>query len=446
MTGLARSLAATWLSVLIGLLSARGVPAQDSATWTWVVFSSRSLEEARLVHESYSALEMPSVLVSGSVRGIPSYRVTVGRFASSLEAKKRRSLLPDSAPPDTWLLRMEESTTVVPEAMGVATQEQTASAADTAVADRVATEVIRSRTEPPVPEAAYAQLPLSEPDPESDGESSSVGNRIHVQMRISNFYNSNIDHDEVNLRSYGVVPSLRLRFQDQSVDPVLTLDYGTANHSYTNTDRWDRLSHTARGEYSPELTDRLRTETVAEVSLKGSSEDRDLSDQYLLTQQVEYRATQSNRLQFYGTLRWKRFADNSQSNTFKPHVGVRLENRFAGNRRWELGVRYEVNRAQTSTRNYTRWTVDTEARFPVFGPSGRIEFGLKFRQKNYDERFVVEDVRRLDRRWIADATWRHSLGQGLFLELEYQFETRDSNDPDKIFGAHLVGFALTYDI
>lgn len=269
------------------------------------------------------------------------------------------------------------------------------------------------------------------------------------QVRISNTYSSNIDHDDDPIQSFGLVPSLHVRFQDHRTDPILMIDYAAAKHSYTNTERWDRLSHAARIEFAPALSHAVRLSTVVETSLRGSSEDGDLSDQYRITQEVEFRLTRNNRVQVYGALRWKRFDDDDELDSFKPHVGIRLDTRLPGNRRWKVGARYERNEARSSRRNYTRWTFDTKFRFPVSGSRNDVEFGVKFRTKEFDEQSVeIEDreVVRSDQRWIADVSWKHRLGLGLSVELDYRFETRDSNDPDKLYDAHQLGFSVAYDL
>ncbi|MFQ5530805.1 MAG: hypothetical protein ACE5FP_10735, partial [Gemmatimonadota bacterium] len=276
-----------------------------------------------------------------------------------------------------------------------------------------------------------------------------LGGLWHAQVRVSNTYSSNIDHDADDVQSFGLVPSLQLRFQDHPTDAVLTIDYTAARHAYTNTERWDRVSHAGRVELAPELDGLVRLSTTAEASLRGSSEDRDLSDQYRITQEVEFRLTPNNRLQTYGAARWKRSSEDDRLDSFKPHVGLRLDNRLSGERRWEFGARYERNEATTPDRDYARWTFDTEYRFPALGTRSEIRLGFTYRKKDYDRRLVEVDdgdVLRSDRRYIADIAWTHWFGPAVGIELGYEFESRDSNDPDKIFDAHEVGFSLVFDL
>ncbi|MFQ5570227.1 MAG: hypothetical protein ACE5G0_11170 [Rhodothermales bacterium] len=272
-------------------------------------------------------------------------------------------------------------------------------------------------------------------------------NHFELEVLLSNKYDTNIDHNEEHVPSYGLVPGLRLRYRNRPSDPLLIVIYTVARHAYTNTEKWDRVSNKVRVLFAPELTRRLHAESVGEISLRGSSEDRDLSNQYFFRQGVEYRFTRNHRLQLYGTLLWKQIPENTKNNAFKPRLGARFERRLPEGRRWEAGVRYERNREQLPRGNYARWTFDMGYRFPLFDTGGRVQVELKYRRKTYEARFVEiedEDVLRRDYRWVLGASWRRTFVGHAQVELGYQFETRDSNDPEKHFTAHLITLALAY--
>lgn len=270
---------------------------------------------------------------------------------------------------------------------------------------------------------------------------------LDFHMSLSSSYDSNINHDDQPVQAYGLIRGLQIRYRLRPSDPILTLAYTISLHSYTSTDEWDRVSNQIQLYFEPEISHRVHAETSVEVSLKGSSEDRDLADQYCLAQEFEYRFTRNNRLQFYGTSRWKRFPDAPDRNAVKPNVGLVFQRRLSQGERWEVGARYEINDAQILRSEYTRWTFEIEYQTPIAGSGDQIEFKAAYRRKLYKQRFVEidgEDFQRRDYRWILNAVWKRPLLPALRAELGFTLETRDSNDPAKRFAAYLLGIVLTY--
>lgn len=165
--------------------------------------------------------------------------------------------------------------------------------------------------------------------------------RFWLYFSLSSVFDSNIDHDENNVHSFGLVPSLGIHFQSNVDRPAFEFDYETALHRYSNTSRWDRMSHKARASYERGFTDFLRSEITGEMSIKGSSEDRELSDQYALRQAFKIRASRTRRFNIFGAYRIKRDADDPGRNAIDPYIGASFEQRFAGRRSFELSYRYD---------------------------------------------------------------------------------------------------------
>ncbi|WP_456429748.1 surface lipoprotein assembly modifier [Rhodocaloribacter sp.] len=283
----------------------------------------------------------------------------------------------------------------------------------------------------------------------TEGEAAWPARHIDAGLLFSNSYDSNINHDAEPVSSYGVVPGLRVRYLSAPQKPLYTLVYTVALHSYTNTDRWDRVSHQFTALYAPKLSDRLRARTSATVSLRGSSEDRDISNQFLLGQEFEFRIDRNHRLYLYGTYRLKRFPDKPENNAFKPNVGLDFERRLPEGRRWGVGVRYEIKRRDNPRSDYGRWTFSLEYRTAYFGGGNQIRLGAKYRRKYYARKLVTiekQDVLRRDQRWTLSFAWRRAFGRGFLVELGYKFENRDSNNPAKLYQAHLVELAFAYDL
>lgn len=269
-----------------------------------------------------------------------------------------------------------------------------------------------------------------------------------IDLLFASVYESNIDHSDEPVESYGYVPAARVRFRNRAQDPTLVFTYVVARHDYSNTTRWDRVSHNGRGVFMSELSDAVRPTTIGEVSIRGSSEDRDISDQYGLHQELELRLTRSHRLTGYGGVVWKRPPGDPDDNAFKPRVGLEYDRRLGGGQRFKLNVRHEWNREKLERGGYRRWKIETSYELPATATS-TVELGVEYRIKRYGARFVEiddEDFLRRDYRWNLSASWRQRFLRRLLLDVTYEFETRDSNDPEKRFGAHAVTFGLEFGL
>lgn len=289
----------------------------------------------------------------------------------------------------------------------------------------------------------------SDADTMPQNEGSFFSKHIELEVQFSNVYETNIDHDLEPLPSYGMVPALQARFQNRPDNAWLTLDYVVARHAYTNTDRWDRVSNFFRAAIEPNIGDRFHMTTAGEVSLKGSSEDRDVSNQYQVLQEFEYRITNRHRLQLYGTYRLKRFPDIPNQNTFKPNVGLNFQRTNSDGERFETGARYEINKGQESRQGYKRWTFAVEYRTPELGKNTQFEFEVKHRRKFYSDRFIEiddEDYLRQDNRFSISAGWIYEVSRDVAFQLEYEYETRGSNDPEKLYEANVFSLQVIYGL
>jgi hypothetical protein len=270
-----------------------------------------------------------------------------------------------------------------------------------------------------------------------------------VEAGFGTVFDTNLEHDETNVKSFGFLPSIAFHFQDQESRPALELDYEVAPSAYTNTERFDRVSHALTARFERRLFGRWSAVTEGEASIRGSSEDRDVSNQFIASQRIVYRLTSSLRIEpFYG-YRVRRYPeDSSGQDAVNPHFGARLRQRFEGGRRITAGYRYDWNRSQDPRYRYIRRTWEVEYVTPLFGRSDRLTVEGAYKQRTYAARFVEVGDGEVPRRdanwWVLEAGWERPLGRGLGLELRYKFERRGSNDEEKIFSAHQLGGGIFY--
>lgn len=263
--------------------------------------------------------------------------------------------------------------------------------------------------------------------------------RFALHAAVSGVFDSNLHHSEDEVQAQGVVTATGLRFQSGESRPLLQAEYTAALHAYTRSSEWDRLSHHLRAVAARRVSPRVELQTVGEVSFKGSSEDRDLGNQYVLMPRAEYRLNKVSRFRLAGAYRLKDPIEHATPVEHNRFLELEFRQKL-DDRRWEAGYRIERNRSENLRREYARRTFTTSYGTAL---TGRDELGMevKYRVQTYSGRTVEvedEDVLRQDHRWIPSLSWTRQLPFNASATLEYQYETRSSNDPEKGYNAHLL--------
>ena len=276
------------------------------------------------------------------------------------------------------------------------------------------------------------------------------GKRWMFYLTFSGAYYSNINHDETDIDDYGIVPGAGVYFRNRPNNPNFEFRYEIGQHAYRKTDRWDRTSHSLQIKSENEISNKWISETEGEITLKGSNEDRELTNRYSLTQFFQYRWTRSDRFNFGGSYRLKRGYDDPLRNSVNPYLEASYERRFSGGRNFEVSYRYDWNRAGLERFDYIRWTYGATFETPLFS-GGRFRAEARFRPKKYKRLIDLElpdgdeiEVPRFDKTWIFSAQWRRPISRNLELGLFYKYEQRNSNDFDKNFKSNAAGISLTY--
>ncbi len=279
-------------------------------------------------------------------------------------------------------------------------------------------------------------------------EAASAPRRLWLNMSLSSVFDSNVDDEATSLHSFGFVPGIGVHFQDDAEKPSFEADYEVAFHRYTNTEKYNRVSHNLTTSYRRQLSRKWQARTTGEISLKGSSEDRDVNNQYILEQQLQYRINPNNRLRFFGAYRLKRYPlEDIGKNAIDPYLGARFDQKLSGGRGWEILYRYDKNRSQDPKDRYVRRTFGANFSTPVFKDHyDLVTFDLRYAPRLYARQVKVDGARvpRRDQRWTLDVLYERPLRQDVQMGLNYRYETRNSNDPDKIFNSHLFGVTFNF--
>lgn len=258
-------------------------------------------------------------------------------------------------------------------------------------------------------------------------------------------FDSNVNHDAQDLDAFGGALGIGGIFRNDPRRPTLEVQYQAGLHRYTSTDRWNRLSHYARTAWNRRLNRRLALEAVGEVSIKGTTEDRELSNQFIASPRVEFRLTPALRLRALGAWRVKRYEDDPGRNAFNRYLGLAFIGRPRAGVRWDAGGRYELNAAESVRQRFLRWTWFGGLSAPVRAHD-RLEVEMRYMRQRYPYRLVDvrhgPDVPRRDWRVEPEISWLHSVDEDVDLRIGYAFSGRNSNDPRRDYRSHQVLFSL----
>lgn len=274
------------------------------------------------------------------------------------------------------------------------------------------------------------------------------GPQWSLHLGQSGVFDTNIDHTSDARPDYGVVFMGGAAWRNRPSRPSFQVSYEAGLHRYRESPKWDRVSHRAQAAFEKRLSKRWTAETRGEVSLKGSSEDRELGNQYVLLEQMDFRLVRGLGLRLYGVARLKRYAepdkDRDATNTY---AGAALKLRL-GAARFELGSRYENNDARSERQEFGRWVHGAQLAAAL---SRHDDIGLDVRL--YDQQYPFRTVRvgsrrelRQDQRFVSAVSWNHVFERVLGVELAYRYERRASNDPDKEFNGHQIAVEFHYRV
>jgi hypothetical protein len=255
----------------------------------------------------------------------------------------------------------------------------------------------------------------------------------------------NVNRDPVGVTSIGGIGGVTARYTSGPTRPLLMLEYDAAVHRYTATTRFNRVSQRLRSTLTRRLIRPVTFELVMEGALKGSSEDRDVSDGASVIPRLDFRVGANRRLRIGAAQRWRRFATDSLQDATNRYLTAELRHRFAGGAGFEQEVRVERNQARGARFDFERLSYATTLSTPV-GRAVVFEVGMQYRLQRYAGRLVEiddDEVARVDHRLQPSAGLIVHVGASS-LEMSYEPEFRRSNDPDKAITQNVVVVGLRH--
>jgi hypothetical protein len=263
-----------------------------------------------------------------------------------------------------------------------------------------------------------------------------------IFTRVRNGYASNIDFNQDDTDTYGGALITGFGYEGDDVE----FSYEIAGHSYTHSNRWDRVSQVLSASYELPFGRKWDLELEGTVGFKGSSEDRDIVDRdFELSPRLEYLFTRERRLRVYSKHRLKQYDEAPETNAIKNYAGIEFLETMPSRRHVEIGARYETNDERRDRSDSIRWSYWVEHGIPLTAQDTLV-LHVRYRLKNYTSRFVEvedEDVLRTDHRWTPSVAWVRRIGK-IDLSFDYAYETTYSNDPEKEYRAHMAFSSVGY--
>lgn len=263
-----------------------------------------------------------------------------------------------------------------------------------------------------------------------------------LYISTSAIFDTNIERTPADMDSGGFVLGAGAFYRFPSEKPVFEARYEVANHNYSATDKYDRVSHDLSLLSRRPIGSKWSFETLAEASLKGSTEDRDVSDQYTLSPRLDYNPSKSKRIRLYGAVRRRNHPTDAGRDADNNFAGIELRHRLGGGKRVDVGYRQETNRARDNINDFDRSTIYFEYATPI-GRDNLFSLEVRYKPRRFPNETVPSGSSRVDEDWVLAASWQRPLGHNRLLELGYRYEANDSNDPARDFTEHTGFVTLT---
>lgn len=279
------------------------------------------------------------------------------------------------------------------------------------------------------------------------GSTAAGQERAPITLRVSTsaLFESNLPHATAARPAYGGVASVGVSLQDRDRRPRLKLDYETALHRYSTATPFQRTSHAATGEVALGLAPWLSWESRLGMSLRGSSEDRELNNQYQAKQRLEMSLARGSAVRLSGSVRLKRYPEPNSAgrDATNRYLEAEVLQRLVDGGRLTLGMRLEENDAKEARYGYRRTTWSMELA-SAQGGWQQLQVGLAYRVQRYSSRRVKDrDVLRRDYRLNPEVRWTVRPGVRSEITLGYDYENRSSNDPGQGYEAHRLSLGVT---
>lgn len=266
---------------------------------------------------------------------------------------------------------------------------------------------------------------------------------LMIDATVGSLFDSNVNRRPDATSVYGVGGRMLFRVATSERRPLLAVRYAPAFRTSSEPTRRDGPGYDMNAVLSAPLGERLRLNVVGAKSRGGVDDDMNPTDQVMVRVSTDLDLG-GTRLRTFAAHRWRQLG-GATSPAIGRYVAVDLEQELTGST--ELGAewRYEQLEPQDTTRLWKRHALELGLAQEI-GDRLELEFEVRRRWRDHPYRIIDEDVeplvyrKDLDWRFGGALTW--DVSETTEVELDYEFDRRNSTDVDRSYRGHWFGITI----
>ena len=267
-----------------------------------------------------------------------------------------------------------------------------------------------------------------------------VQHRFEGGLELASVYDSNINRNRVDPQGLaGIVTTGILRYRRVGFYD-LRAEYEVGLHQYEEDTPWNRVSHKLRTDGRRPVGRYGTLGLVSELQIRGSGEDRSLGNQLSIEPSFRLQPRSGTELRLRGVSRIRRNDAPAEGET-NLFASLDVAQDLGSRTEVEVEFRFERNRSESGRRSFQGPRYEM-ALTRDLSPESELRLGLQWRERQYLERLIDtaegDEALRRDTRLTPRIRWRRSVGDLVRITLDYEYEMRRSNDPDKVLAGHQV--------
>jgi len=266
-----------------------------------------------------------------------------------------------------------------------------------------------------------------------------------IDSSVGSIFDSNVDHRTDPSSIYGVGGRMRFRVATSERRPLLALSYAPAFRTSSRPWRGDGPGYDMNAVLSVPLGGSLRLNVLGAKSRGGIDDDLNPTDQVMARVSTDLDLG-GTRLRTYVARRWRQLGP-AETPAIGQYVAADLVQELTRSTELIAKWRYERLQPEDTTRQWARLSAEVGLAQEI---GDRLSLGLEARRRwrDHPHRVVDEDVEpvvyREDLDWRFGGALAWSPWETSEVELEYEFDRRDSTDEDRSYRGHWFGITIHY--
>lgn len=264
-----------------------------------------------------------------------------------------------------------------------------------------------------------------------------------IDATLGSLFDTNANRRPVLNSVYGAMGRMRFRLATSERRPLFAVAYIPGYRTSSTPTRHDGLGFDANALLSIPFGAALRFNVLGVKSQGGVDDDLNPTDQMMVRLSTDL-DLDGTRLRTYVAHRWRRLGAAGNP-AIGQYVAADLKQRLTGSTALIAEWRYERLEPQDTTRQWARLTAEAGLAQDL-GKRLSLEIQARRRWRDHPYRVVDDETdplvfrEDLDLRYGGALAWRAS--ETTTIELEYEFDERESTDEDRSYERHWFGLTI----